>query len=241
MSSPLRCSVGPRPAPRANTSPATRVIVMSRPVGAGRHLPWPRAAPGARRSAPAGAGRTRRRGTRARPHGGHRRNQPRAGKVLDLPQPLDHVEQLLRPGHRDLPHRHARSLHSPGLASSYRPGCCSDGQLNVGDAVAEGLAPRCRGSSIRLAARSRHAIDTLISRLAAPRCRIKTPVTAETEAQIAIDEVDATRWIRLPVEQDTVKSFWQAWLGPPAPEPSTGRRPAPRCGSGPCCMTHPAT
>ena len=61
------------------------------------------------------------------------------------------------------------------------------------------------------------AIDTLNSRLASPRCRIKTAVAAETEAKEAIAEVNATRWITIEVEQDTVESFRQAKRGRPGP------------------------
>lgn len=61
------------------------------------------------------------------------------------------------------------------------------------------------------------AIDALNSRLASPRCRIKTPVAAEAEAREAIAELNATRWVRLHVEQDTVESFRQAKRGRPGP------------------------
>ncbi len=61
------------------------------------------------------------------------------------------------------------------------------------------------------------AIDALNSRLAAPRCRIKTVVAAEAEAREAIEEVHATRWVRFHVEQNTVESFRQAKRGRPGP------------------------
>lgn len=61
------------------------------------------------------------------------------------------------------------------------------------------------------------AIDALNVRLASPRCRIKTVVAAETEAREAIEEVNATRWVRFHVEQDTIESFRQAKRGRPGP------------------------
>jgi len=61
------------------------------------------------------------------------------------------------------------------------------------------------------------AIDALNVRLAAPRCRIKTIVAAETEAREAIAETGATRWVNFHVEQDTVESFRQAKRGRPGP------------------------
>ncbi len=61
------------------------------------------------------------------------------------------------------------------------------------------------------------AIDALNTRLSSPRCRIKTAVTAEAEAREAIAEVNATRWINIHVEQDTVESFRQARRGRPGP------------------------
>ncbi len=66
-------------------------------------------------------------------------------------------------------------------------------------------------------AREIAAIDALNSRLASPRCRIKTAVAAETEAREAIAQVNATRWVHLHVEQDTVESFRQAKRGRPGP------------------------
>ncbi len=66
-------------------------------------------------------------------------------------------------------------------------------------------------------ARAIAAIDALNTRLASPRCRIKTAVTAETEAREAIAELNATRWINIHVEQDTVESFRQAKRGRPGP------------------------
>jgi transposase len=61
------------------------------------------------------------------------------------------------------------------------------------------------------------AIDALNVRLTSPRCRIKTAVAAETEAREAIAELNATRWVRLHVETDTVESFRQAKRGRPGP------------------------
>ena len=61
------------------------------------------------------------------------------------------------------------------------------------------------------------AIDALNVRLASPRCRIKTAVAAETEAREAIAEADATRWVNIHVEADTVESFRQAKRGRPGP------------------------
>lgn len=61
------------------------------------------------------------------------------------------------------------------------------------------------------------AIDTLNVRLSSPRCRIKSAVAAEAEAREAIAEVNATRWVRLHVEKDTVESFRQAKRGRPGP------------------------
>ncbi len=61
------------------------------------------------------------------------------------------------------------------------------------------------------------AIDALNRRLASPRCRIKTVVAAEAEAREAIAEVNATRWINIEIEQDTVESFRQAKRGRPGP------------------------
>jgi len=66
-------------------------------------------------------------------------------------------------------------------------------------------------------ARAIAAIDTLNTRLASPRCRIKTPVAAEAEAREAIAELNATRWVTIHVEQDTVESFRQAKRGRPGP------------------------
>jgi transposase len=61
------------------------------------------------------------------------------------------------------------------------------------------------------------AIDALNVRLSSPRCRIKTAVMAEAEAREAIAEVNATRWVDLHVETDTVESFRQAKRGRPGP------------------------
>ncbi len=61
------------------------------------------------------------------------------------------------------------------------------------------------------------AIDALNVRLSSPRCRIKTVTAAETEAREAIEEVHATRWINIQVEQETVESFRQAKRGRPGP------------------------
>lgn len=61
------------------------------------------------------------------------------------------------------------------------------------------------------------AIDTLNTRLSSPRCRIKTAVAAETEAREAIAEINATRWVTIHVEADTVDSFRQAKRGRPGP------------------------
>ena len=66
-------------------------------------------------------------------------------------------------------------------------------------------------------ARAIPAIDALNSQLASPRCRIKTAVGAEAEAREAIAELNATRWVNLHVEQDTVESFRQAKRGRPGP------------------------
>jgi transposase len=61
------------------------------------------------------------------------------------------------------------------------------------------------------------AIDALNVRLASPRCRIKTPVAAETEAREALAELNATRWVNIHVETDTSESFRQAKRGRPGP------------------------
>jgi transposase len=61
------------------------------------------------------------------------------------------------------------------------------------------------------------AIDALNVRLSAPRCRIKTAVAAETEAREQIAEVNATRWVSLQVDTDTVETFRQAKRGRPGP------------------------
>lgn len=61
------------------------------------------------------------------------------------------------------------------------------------------------------------AIDALNMRLSSPRCRIKTAVTAEAEAREAIAEVNATRWVSIHVETDTVETFRQAKRGRPGP------------------------
>jgi transposase len=66
-------------------------------------------------------------------------------------------------------------------------------------------------------ARAIAAIDALNSRLASPRCRIKTAVAAEAEAREAIAELNATRWINIGIEQDTIESFRQAKRGRPGP------------------------
>jgi hypothetical protein len=54
-------------------------------------------------------------------------------------------------------------------------------------------------------------------RLASPRCRIKTAVAAETEAREHLAELNATRWIDIHVETDTIESFRQAKRGRPGP------------------------
>ncbi len=61
------------------------------------------------------------------------------------------------------------------------------------------------------------AIDALNVRLAAPRCRIKTVLAAEAEVREAIEELNATRWVRFHIEADTVESFRQAKRGRPGP------------------------
>jgi transposase len=66
-------------------------------------------------------------------------------------------------------------------------------------------------------ARAIAAIDALNMRLSSPRCRIKTAVGAEAEAREAIAELNATRWVNIHVEQDTVESFRQAKRGRPGP------------------------
>ena len=54
------------------------------------------------------------------------------------------------------------------------------------------------------------AIDALNSRLASPRCRIKTVLAAETEARDAIEAANATRWVNFAVGADTHETFWGA-------------------------------
>jgi transposase len=66
-------------------------------------------------------------------------------------------------------------------------------------------------------ARAIAAIDALNMRLSSPRCRIKTAVAAEAEAREVIAELNATRWVNMHVEQDTVESFRQARRGRPGP------------------------
>ena len=66
-------------------------------------------------------------------------------------------------------------------------------------------------------ARAIAQIDALNVRLSSPRCRIKTAVAAETEAREAIAEVNATRWVNIHVETDTVESFRQTKRGRPGP------------------------
>jgi transposase len=61
------------------------------------------------------------------------------------------------------------------------------------------------------------AIDALNVRLSSPRCRIKTAVAAETEAREQVAELNATRWINIGIEQDTIESFRQAKRGRPGP------------------------
>jgi transposase len=61
------------------------------------------------------------------------------------------------------------------------------------------------------------AVDELNDRLSSPRCRIKTAVGAETEAREAVAELNATRWVNLHVEADTVETFRQAKRGRPGP------------------------
>ena len=61
------------------------------------------------------------------------------------------------------------------------------------------------------------AIDVLNMRLSSPRCRIKTVLAAETEAREQLAEINATRWVRFHIEQDTVESFRQAKRGRPGP------------------------
>lgn len=61
------------------------------------------------------------------------------------------------------------------------------------------------------------AVDALNVRLSSPRCRIKTAVAAEAEAREQLAEVNATRWVNLHVEADTVDSFRQAKRGRPGP------------------------
>jgi transposase len=61
------------------------------------------------------------------------------------------------------------------------------------------------------------AIDALNVRLASPRCRIKTAVGAEAEAREQVAELNATRWVGLHVETDTVESFRQAKRRRPGP------------------------
>jgi transposase len=61
------------------------------------------------------------------------------------------------------------------------------------------------------------AIDALNVRLSSPRCRIKTAIAAEAEAREQVAELNATRWVRLHVETDTVENFRQAKRGRPGP------------------------
>jgi hypothetical protein len=81
-------------------------------------------------------------------------------------------------------------------------------------------------------ARAIAAIDALNSRLASPRCRIKTAVAAEAEAREHLAELNATRWVTIHVETDTSESFRQPNGAVPAPTPPTRRSSPPGCGSG---------
>ena len=96
------------------------------------------------------------------------------------------------------------------------PSCGADGHLIVwiySTAKARRVAHR-RHQAI---ARAIAAIDTLNSRLSSSRCRIKTAVAAETEAREQVAEVNATRWINIHIEQDTIENFRQAKRGRPGP------------------------
>jgi transposase len=61
------------------------------------------------------------------------------------------------------------------------------------------------------------AIDALNTRLASPRCRIKTATTAEAEAREIIEEFASGRWVHIHVEQQIVESMRQAKRGRPGP------------------------
>ena len=61
------------------------------------------------------------------------------------------------------------------------------------------------------------AIDALNTRLASPRCRIKTATTAEAEAREIIDGFTSARWVHIHVEEQLVESMRQAKRGRPGP------------------------
>jgi hypothetical protein len=60
-------------------------------------------------------------------------------------------------------------------------------------------------------------------RLSSPRCRIKTAVGVGAEAREQVAELNATRWVDLHVETDTVESFRQAKRGQPGPNTACKR------------------
>ncbi len=59
------------------------------------------------------------------------------------------------------------------------------------------------------------AIDTLNTRLAGPRCRLKTRVAIEQAATAALDAAGATRWISYTVGETVTETFRQEHRGRP--------------------------
>lgn len=59
--------------------------------------------------------------------------------------------------------------------------------------------------------------ETLNTRLAGPRCRLKTLAAVEQAAAAALAGARAARWVSLTIEQTTVKTYKQARAGRPGP------------------------
>ncbi|MGH8882283.1 MAG: IS1634 family transposase, partial [Stackebrandtia sp.] len=59
------------------------------------------------------------------------------------------------------------------------------------------------------------AIDALAGRLAGPKCRLKTRVAIEADADTALARAGATRWISYTIDETTVETYRQERRGRP--------------------------
>ncbi len=86
------------------------------------------------------------------------------------------------------------------------------------------------------------AIEALAARLAGPKCRLKTRVAIEVEAEAALARAGATRWITYTVDEAVEETFRQERRGRPgAPATAVTPRPDTRSAGTPAWMCWPTT